>query len=186
VALSTAAFLRLVLANPVNAALLERLRPLALPDCYLTAGCLFQAVWNARCGREAGAGVRDYDVFYWNGADLSWEAEDAVIGRVAAACRDLDARVEVRNQARVHLWFEQHFGHAIPPLASSRAGIDRFLMPCCAVGIEVATGVVYAPFGLDDTWSGVLRPNPRNGQLDLFARKAADYRARWPFLTIAG
>lgn len=36
--------LRLVLRNPVNAALLERLAALALPDWYLVAGCLTQSV----------------------------------------------------------------------------------------------------------------------------------------------
>jgi hypothetical protein len=153
-----------------------------LPDGFLAAGCVFQTIWHVRSGRPAAEGVRDYDVFYYDAADLSWGAEDAVIRRVASACAGIDANVEVRNQARVHLWFEQRFGHEVAPLASSRAAIDRFLMPCCAVGIEIATGALYAPFGLEDAWEGILRPNPWNPQHDLYLRKVADYRTRWPFL----
>ena len=43
---SRSSFLKLVQANPVNAALLNLLPRLNLPDCWLVAGCLFQSVWN--------------------------------------------------------------------------------------------------------------------------------------------
>jgi hypothetical protein len=39
-----------------------------------------------------------------------WEAEDNVIHRVAAATCGCVGPVAARNQARVHLWFEQRFG----------------------------------------------------------------------------
>jgi len=101
--------------DPVNAALMARLPALALPQGFLTAGCLFQAAWNHTAGRPPGWGVKDYDVFYFDDSDLSWEAEDAVIRRVNEAVADLGATVEVKNQARVHLWYEQRFkAHSLP------------------------------------------------------------------------
>lgn len=78
--MNEAGFLDAALANPANLALLDRLRGLDLPDCHLTAGCLYQTVWNRLSGREAGWGIKDYDVFYFD-PDLSWEAEDRVIRR---------------------------------------------------------------------------------------------------------
>lgn len=39
-------FLDLVLSNPTVREILRRTAALALPDWYLTAGCLFQTVWN--------------------------------------------------------------------------------------------------------------------------------------------
>ena len=93
--------------DPVNAALATRLPGLGLEQGFLTAGCLFQAVWNRSAGRPPGWGVKDYDVFYFDDSDLSWEAEDAVIRRVHEAVADLGATVEVKNQARVHLWYAQ-------------------------------------------------------------------------------
>jgi hypothetical protein len=55
------------------------LEVLGLPDWYLTAGCLFQTIWNTVTGRPPTHGIKDYDVFYHDDTDLSWEAEDAVI-----------------------------------------------------------------------------------------------------------
>ena len=176
-------FLDLALANTANAVLLERLASLRLGQCHLTAGCLFQPIWNSRSARRPDWGIKDYDVFYFDG-DLSWEAEDAVIRRVAALTGDLGVAVQVRNQARVHLWYEGRFGGRYPALASAREGIDRYLIACTCVGIEAATGQLYAPNGLDDLADGVLRINKRHPRPDLFRRKAEDYRARWTWLRI--
>lgn len=183
--LTAAAFLAATRANPANPALLARLADLALPDCWLTAGCLFQTYWNVAAGRPPAEGIKDYDVFYHDAADLSWEAEDAVIRRVAAATADLGVAVEVRNQARVHLWYERRFGRPRAPIASSRAAIGLYLVACTCVGIEVASGDLHAAYGLDDLQAGILRPNPTNDEPDLFAAKAVSYRARWPWLRLA-
>lgn len=182
--LSPARLLALALGNPVNAELMLRLPALGLPQGHLTAGCLFQAVWNARSGRAPGWGVKDYDVFYFDDSDLSWEAEDAVIRRVQAAVVDLGVTVEVRNQARVHLWYPQRFGLAYPRLRDCREGIDRYLIACTCVGLNLADGELYAPDGLHDLAAGCLRLNPRWAQPALFAAKAASYQARWPWLTV--
>ena len=53
-----------------------------------------------------------------------------------------------------------------------------------AVGIEVATGEVFAPDGFDELRRGLLRPNPAHLCPEQFAAKAGHYRARWPWLTI--
>ncbi|WP_269759621.1 nucleotidyltransferase family protein [Variovorax sp. E3] len=170
--------------DPVNAALAERLPGLGLKQGFLTAGCLFQAVWNRGAGRPPGWGVKDYDVFYFDDSDLSWEAEDAVIRRVHAAVADLGATVEVKNQARVHLWYEQRFKAHYPRLHSARDGIDRYLIACTRVGIDLADGSLYAPDGLGDLAAGILRVNPLMPMPEMFAVKARDYQSRWPSLRI--
>jgi hypothetical protein len=172
--------------DPVNAALLDRLPVLGLPQGHLTAGCLFQAWWNWRSGRPPGEGIKDYDVFYFDDRDLSWEAEDAVIRRVREATADLAVEVEVKNQARVHLWYPARFGQSYPRLRSARDGIDRYLVACTCIGIALDDGALHAPDGLDDMHRGILRPNPLMPATELFMAKAASYRARWSWLTIAG
>lgn len=169
--------------NPSVAALLDRLPDLGLPQCCLTAGCLFQTVWNLRDGREPGWGIRDHDVFYWD-EDTSWVAEDDVIRRAASLTAELGLVLEIRNQARVHLWYEERFGVRYAALSTARAGIDRFLVAGTAVGIDAATGEVYAPYGLDDLAEGLLRVNPLYPQPAQFLAKASNYRARWPWLRI--
>jgi hypothetical protein len=173
------------LANPVNAEILRRLPELGLGEAHLVAGCVFQAVWNRLSGAAPAAGVKDYDVFYFDADDLSYEAEDAVIRRAATLFADLGAPIELKNQARVHLWYRQRFGAAYPQLRSVRDGIDRYLVACTCIGIDAGTGEVYAPSGFDELWGGVLRPNPLIRQPDLFRAKAESYRSRWPWLRIA-
>ena len=178
-----AEFLAGALANSVNAELLRRLRSIDLPGCHLTAGCLFQPIWNQKTGRAPNWGIKDYDVFYFD-HDTSWDAEDRVIRRVTDATSDLALDVEVRNQARVHMWYPTKFGGSYPRLQSAQAGIDRYLISCTCVGIEVESGCVYAPNGFGDLAQGVLKLNPLTPNPERFAQKAESYRSRWPWLTI--
>ena len=178
-----ALFMRWALENPANAEILRRLPTLGVAQAYLVAGCLYQAVWNRQADRPVDAGIKDYDIFYFD-PDTSWEAEDRIIRRAAALFADLGAPVELKNQARVHLWYGERFGPGYPPLASSEDGIGRYLVACTCVGIRAADGALYAPYGLEELWDGVLRMNPANPRPALFQAKAESYRARWPWLTI--
>ncbi|MEJ5057021.1 MULTISPECIES: nucleotidyltransferase family protein [unclassified Pseudomonas] len=175
--------LSIAMTNPVNVEIAKRLPSLGLNQCMLTAGCLFQAVWNHQSNLPPAWGVKDYDVFYFD-EDLSWEAENEVIQAAQRLFKDLDVNVEIKNQARVHLWYGQRFGGAYPQLQSTRDGIDRYLIAGTCMGLDVATGEVYVPNGLGDTEFGLLRINPKNPKPELFEQKAKSYRARWSWLRI--
>ena len=166
---------------------LTTVRGLGLSDWRVFSGAVYQSVWNAVTGRPAGYGVRDYDLGYFD-PDVSWDAEDVVIKRVAAAFdppfRDM---VEVRNQARVHLWFEGKFGEPYEALAGTDEALARFVAPAFAVGVRLEADdaiSVAAPFELEDVFSLTLRPNPRRGLARGWDRVVANARARWPELTI--
>jgi uncharacterized protein len=180
-------FLRLVLADPTVAAVLERTPALGVGDWWLTAGLLFQTAWNALTGRPPGTGIRDADLFYLD-LDPSWAAEDAVIRRGADLFAGLPVPVEIRNQARVHLWYGGHFGTAAPaPFRDCAQAIDAFAAVCCAVGVTVEDGRprLYAPYGVDDLLGLVVRPNPRSpAPREVYEAKAARWRSVWPELTV--
>src|SRR5439155_20461740 len=127
-----------------------------------------------------------YDIIYFDDADLSWEAEDSVIARCARAFDDLPVIVEVRNQERVHLWYEDHFGVPAPPLRSSSEAIDRYAAHACQVAIRSRSGryEVYAPCGFDDLFALGLRPNPRVAPRHVSETKAARWQRLWPRLTV--
>jgi len=171
-----------ILANRNNRAILDRWGDLALPQGWLVAGCLFQTVWNLQAGRPPETDIKDYDLFYFDGADLSEDAERAVQARADAVLGDLGVTIEVANQARVHVWYESFFGRPYTALGSSRAGIERFLVPATCLGVR--PGEVCAPYGLEALYRGELAMNPLVPHRELFERKAASYRARWPALTI--
>ena len=138
------------LRNAHNRAILAGLPELALPDAWLVAGCLFQTVWNLQAGRAPEAGIRDYDLFYFDAGDLSEAGEAAVGRRVQDRFADRGIVIEAKNQARVHTWYRDWFGHDYPVLHSARDGIDRFLVAgtCVALQPGPAGFVLYAPYGL--------------------------------------
>ena len=171
-----------ILRNGNNRAILDRWSALALPDGWLVAGCLFQTVWNLRAGREPEADIKDYDLFYFDANDTSEDGEHDLQAHVDEILGDLGVAVEASNQARVHIWYESHFGHPYKKLGSARDGIDRFLVPATCVGVR--PGELYAPNGLELLYDGVLTMNPLTPYRELFERKAASYRARWPWLQI--
>ncbi|MFF3457086.1 nucleotidyltransferase family protein [Streptomyces sp. NPDC002730] len=180
--------LRAVLScNDVLTEVLARTATLDLPGWYVTAGCLFQTVWNVVTDRPPTSGIKDYDVFYFDGSDLSWEAEDAVIKAGREVFADLPADVEIRNEARVHLWYEDKFGVACPPYESIEAAIDSFAATTCCLGVRAETDSrwrVYAPHGLSDVFNLVVRPNPVLAPRSVYETKAARWREQWPELAV--
>jgi len=184
--MTDADFIAAVLSNPINRTILERLPALDLPDAWLVSGALFQTAWNALTKRAPEYGIRDYDIFYFD-PDDSWEAEDTVIRRVRDAFGDVAADIEIRNQARVHLWYSQKFRAPYPPLSRATDGIDRFLMHNAQVGIRANAGTyeIYAPWGFGDLAEMLVRPNmTANFRADLYFAKAERWKALWPEVTI--
>lgn len=171
-----------VLKNRSTASLIQRWDALALPDSWLVAGCLFQTVWNHLSGQAPEAGIKDYDIFYFDPHDLSEAGEREAQRRAEALFSDLHVTLEVCNQARVHLWYESHFGHPYPRLSSSKDGIERFLIPATCVGMNPQE--VYAPNGLELLYSGTLAMNPLTPHRALYEAKALSYKSRWPWLNI--
>ena len=179
-------FLAAALRNPVNEIIAEELFRLALPDAWIVSGCLVQTAWNVQTMRAVDYGIADYDVFYFD-PDTSWQAEDAVIRKLQGVLAKLDVKVEVRNQARVHLWYPQKHGLPYPALHCSTDGIDRFLTKNTQVGIRRTRGAyeVYAPNGYDDVASLIVRPNPgANFSKANYEAKAARWKALWPEITV--
>lgn len=173
--------------NTVLTDVLGAATTLRLPDWYLTAGCVFQTVWNVVCGKAPADGILDYDLFYCDRTDLSWAAEDAVIQAGHAAFAGIPATVEIRNEARVHLWYEQKFGVPCPPYLSSEAAIDSFAATTCCIGIRLEPGGqwrIYAPHGFADMFNLVVRPNPVQAPRHVYETKTARWRQQWPSLTV--
>jgi hypothetical protein len=160
---------------------LETARALNLPDWWLVSGAIYQVVWNVLTGRPETHGLKDIDLFYFD-PDTSYEAEDRVI---RAARFDLPVPVEIRNQARVHLWYPQHFGQPYPELTHSRQAIDLFACRTHCVGVRIGQGLeIHAPYGLDDIFAFRLTPNTRLMNRATHEAKAARQMALWPELTL--
>ena len=177
----------IVRADPGLMHVLTTVRGLGLNDWRVFSGAVYQSVWNAVTGRPVGYGRKDYDLGYFD-PDTSWDAEDAVIKRVAAAFDEpFRTDVEVRNQARVHLWFMDRFGEPYEALTGTDEALPRFVAPAFAVGVRLEaddTISIAAPFGLEDVFSMTLRPNPHRPLANGWDKVVASARARWPELQV--
>lgn len=163
---------------------LSTLANLDLPDAWIVSGAIYNQVWNHLTRRPWLHGIKDVDIFYYD-PDLSYEAEDRQIRRASAAFPS-HPPVELRNQARVHLWYPQHFGQAYPQLTASRQAIDLFACKthCVAARLTPSGVDVYAPYGLDDIFSFRLTPNPALDNRATHQAKAARQTALWPELRV--
>ncbi|HEX2130247.1 MAG TPA: nucleotidyltransferase family protein [Actinophytocola sp.] len=178
---------RTLVRNEQLVEVLTRAAKLDLPGWYLTAGCVFQTVWNVVTDRPPNAGIKDYDLFYFDDSDLGWDAENNAIRAGADAFADLPVTVEIRNEARVHLWYEDRFGVPCPPYTSTEAAIDSFAATTCCLGVRLGGGGhwrVYAPHGLADVFNLVVRPNPVLAPRSVYEAKARRWREHWPELTV--
>lgn len=179
---------RILRASPTVMTVLRGVRDAWPPDWRLFSGAVYQTVWNALTDRDPDHGIRDFDIGYFDGSDLSWDAEDVVIRRVAEQFEPpLRERVEVRNQARVHLWFRQKFGEDYSPVASTDQALIRFVCPAFAVGVRLEPDdsmSIAAPFGLAELFAIKLSPNPTRRIARDWDRVVERLTARWPELTV--
>jgi hypothetical protein len=186
------AFLNTVLQNPHNRIILDRLAKFGLDDWWLTAGCLAQTVWNLHADRAPEAGIADYDLLYFD-PDTSWEAEDAVIKQADALFSDLPIHVEIRNQARVPIWYPDKYGFEFGPVHAASDGIDRFAYQTTAIGLRKSVDTtevdpdpyrLYAPFGLDAVMRGCVVPNPVLPVRAVYEAKVRRWQKLWPDLDV--
>jgi hypothetical protein len=172
--------------NAAIAELLDRFDEIALPDAWLVAGCLAQTVWNVAAGNDPEHGIRDIDLIYHDADDLDEDVEAGHEQRLRAIFGKLPTKLDVKNQARVHLWYERRFGRAILPYRSAADAIATFPTTATALGVRTtANGFeACAPFGLSDLFAGIVRANPRLVSRSVYEAKAARWQSLWPALTI--
>ncbi|AIY02781.1 hypothetical protein ART_3182 [Arthrobacter sp. PAMC 25486] len=179
-------FLAHIQKNPINRQILQLAPLLGVSDWWLTAGALFQTVWNVLDGRDPQAGIRDYDLFYFDD-DTSYEAENAVIVRARELFKDLDADVEVRNEARVHLWYEEHFGVPAAPFTDTADAVDHFAAKTCCFAVTsdgLGNLTSYAPHGYEELFARRVVPNPVLAPREVYEMKTKRWSAEWPSLSV--
>ena len=164
---------------------LQQARDFGLPDSWIVSGAVYNSVWNALTGKPAGHGLKDIDLFYFD-PDTSWEAEDRVIRRAAQHFSG-PVPVEIRNQARVHLWYQDRFGHPALPLTSCEDSLTRFASETHAVAVRLDAGgeiEILAPFGLEQMFDLRMVPNTRTLNRQTHEAKGARSKALWPTVKV--
>ena len=172
-----------VLAESGACAVLSRAATMGMPDWALMAGAIYKPVWNALTGRDPAFGINDYDLAYCDPDDLSWEGEDVWIRRGEAVFAGIPREVEIRNQARVPIWFSKKFGVERAPIRSTEEAVSQFASKSHAIGLRLdADGQpeLIAPYGLEELFSGTIRPLPGLADPAGWNCKCAENRRNWP------
>lgn len=87
------------------------------------AGAIRDLVFERLHGRAAQP-PRDIDYAFFDPINLSVEREEVIESELRQRCPELP--FEARNQARVHLWYEQHFGNRIEPYRSIEQAVSTW------------------------------------------------------------
>jgi len=176
----------LVTMSPLLAPVLRRWSTIALPDSWLVAGAIAQTVWNDASGFPLQHGISDIDIVYFDAADLSQETEARHAARLQAEFDDLPVRLDVKNEARVHLWYETKFGYPIRPYSSSPQAIATFPTTATSIGIrpEASGLALCAPYGLSDLFGLIVRPNKTQITRAVYQAKIARWTRLWPKLNV--
>ena len=172
--------------NPVAQKVMTVASELELRNWYFAAGGVAQTVWNLRHGLEPAKGIKDYDLVYFDPDDLSTAAEDRLEQEVADRVADPEVVLDVKNEARVHLWYQQRFGRRLEPYLSTEEAIATWPTTASSVGVrrDDRGFVVCAPFGLSDLLGMVARPNKTIVTQDVYEEKVSRWAARWPKLQV--
>lgn len=162
---------------------LHRLPALNLPAWYLGAGCVAQTIWNLAHNKAPSADILDYDLVYYD-RDLSEEREHSVTRAAWELVAGLPLELDVKNQARVHLWYPKRFGYSIQPYQSTEDAIGTWPTTATAIGVRPSGQQleVWAPFGTDDLFNLVVRPNRVQITPAIYDAKVTRWIARWPSL----
>ena len=181
------ALVDIVRGNVDFMAKLKLVRGLGLPDGCIGAGAIRDLVWNALHGARGSHASSDVDVVFFDDRDTDRALDDGIERHLCA----LDPTVswEVTNQAGVHHWFEDMFGHPVAPLRSIDEAVASWpeFATCVALSIDDQDRIrLIAPHGLDDLWSTTIRRNPVRVSVVTYRQRIETkrYADRWPQVRI--
>jgi hypothetical protein len=173
----------LLLADPFRLGLLRAVATLALPDCWIGAGLIRNAVWDHLHGRPLSREVADIDVIWFDAGRTDKETERAFEAELSRAAPGLNW--SVKNQARMHL------KNGDAPYTDCADALAHWPETATAVAVRLAgdTLDILAPFGLGDLFAGLLRPTPhfsRSGKQQVFDERVCSkgWLDLWPSLRL--
>jgi hypothetical protein len=177
----------IIMSSKIIRVALERAKLLEIDNYYIGAGCITQTVWNYLSNNPLDYGIKDIDFVYFDDKNLEVESEDRVIAKVKELYSNINIEVDVKNEARVHLWYKKKFGCEILPYASLEVALNSWPTTATAIGIrkEISNEFkVYAPFGLNDLFGKVVRPNKAQVTKQIYENKVSNWLNKWPDLKI--
>ncbi|WOI36982.1 nucleotidyltransferase family protein [Alteromonas sp. CI.11.F.A3] len=175
---------RVLTADLYRMQCLTALKALNLPQGYLAAGFLRNAIWDELHGYKKATPLNDIDVIYFNPSDTSKDTELNI--EKALTSQVPSAHWQVKNQARMHL------NHGHNAYRDCEEAISYWVEKetCVAIRLCPKEGSdkfdMLAPYGLSSNFAGRISINPRHPRDDVFTQrvKTKNWLVTWPQLTL--
>lgn len=157
-----------------------------IPNAWLGAGAIFQNVWNIMHDYDFNTYIKDIDILYWDDKDLSWQSENNYLQSLTQACSNTTIPFDVKNIARIHLWYEERFGIPKSEYLSVQESISTWpvIGACMAMRLKDGALEFIAPYGFQDMLSLRVRPNKVLVNESIYKNKAFKWKEQWPKLSV--
>lgn len=157
---------------------LSSIRNLSLPDCWLAGGAIRNTVWQHLYGSSCQLKIKDLDVLFYdeNSGRPFEKSHKAYLENLHGGWV-----FDVKNQSSFGHWRDWHFS-----FSDSKDGIKHFLHTATAVGIRLNDKEeieIYAPYGLEDLFTGTIKRTPFCHTEDSAVSREADFMEKCPMLT---
>jgi len=179
-------FEEIIFSNEVLTKILTNAENVGLDYYYIGAGCIAQTIWNYQMNYDLNYGISDIDFVYFDSSDLSFEAENIIIEKVKNKINICPSNLDIKNQARVHIWYKKHFGYDIKPYNSLEEAINTWPTTATSIGVKLENNKlkIYAPFGLNDIFGLIVKANKAQITEKIYLEKVNKWKAKWPSLKI--
>lgn len=175
---------KILLTNKELIELLKILEKENIDNCYVGGGSINQTIFNYYHDYKPSFGIKDYDIVYFD-EDTSYEKEDIIIKRLEKKLKNLNTPIDIKNQARVHIWYYEKYGIKRTPYESVEDAIASWGSTITCIGVKYQKGdiIICAPYGLNDIFSMILRPVKKNFTKEIYDKKTKEWMNKWPKLT---
>lgn len=99
--------------------------------------------------------------------------------------KKLHINTDIKNQARVYIWYYKKYGIKKKPYTSVEDAISSWGATITCIGVRLSNNklVIHAPYGLNDIFKMIIRPVKREFTKKDYDEKATKWMKKWPKLT---
>lgn len=159
---------------------------IGIENYYVGAGAIVQTVWNHLLNKPLFHGISDVDIVYFKETDLTELDENLITKELNELLENFPVKLDVKNEARVHLWYEAKFGYKIDAYNSLEDAIDTWPTTATAIGVRRHNNAweIYAPFGLKDLFELKVVANKKQVTEEIYNKKSDKWLKNWSELIV--
>lgn len=157
---------------------------------FIAGSTIFKIIFNKRFHMPEIYGIEDIDIIYFDKKETSYEREDEIIKTVKGnVTNDIANILDIKNQARIHLWFKQKYGKEIEPYHDIEDVFGRMSTSLQKSALEISKNDtilrIYDDHFISDVKSMVIRRNNKSQYNESgFLEKAKKWMDLYPDLKI--